>query len=100
MNAKELIGKMAIRTAPIDELRNQSGGGMGFMGFSNSYINVPNYYFCEHPIKIVNATDNHIVYEQELGDSATTHILSCKYCDDNWIDYEELVGSQCKQQEG
>ena len=77
MNAKELIGKEAIRTAP------------------NKH---PDYSYCSDAVFIVNATDNHIVIKSKgIFDNGkeyediTPHILDCRFCDDNWTDYQELI---------
>jgi len=75
MYAKELIGKRAVRTAPANG--------------DNSYRTTP--------IKIVKATETHIVYKYDgmsgifasLGDKV--NLLNSDWNDNNWIDYDELV---------
>ena len=75
MNAKELIGKTAIRT------------GATRLG-DNSYTDTP--------VRILHATDTHVVTEHVLEWERRTfgsepHVLNYTWCDDKWIDYEELM---------
>ena len=81
MKATELVGKMAIRTKHV----TYAGGGT-----DRSHM--------EEPVKILKATDCHIVYE--YGDeflkmcktaNDSPNIMSYEYCDDNWVDYDELM---------
>lgn len=77
MNAKELVGKKAIRTT--------------YTTYAHGTINRS---FMEEPIIIQKATDTHIVYtypEEDICASDKLHVLSYEYCDDSWIDYDELV---------
>lgn len=77
MNAKELIGKEAIRTAPT---------------------NLPDYSYCSEPVLIVNATENHVVIKSKMChgknanyDDIRPHVLDCRFADDNWTGYKELI---------
>ena len=81
MNAKELVGKRAIRTKPV-MLENGS--------FCRSYT--------DDYVTIIKATDSHIIYKwsdkflkvcQTANDDI--NIMSYEYCDENWIDYDELI---------
>ena len=81
MKVIDLIGKWAIRTKHATYAHGQIDRS-----------------FMEDPIKIINATDNHIVYERSEKWSRICpksnneyNILSYEYCDDDWIDYEELI---------
>ena len=77
MKAIDLIGRKAIRTTHATYAH-----GM----ISRSFM--------EEPIVIRNATDTHIVYTYPEGDiccSDKLHVLSYEYCDENWIDYDELI---------
>lgn len=53
MNAKNLIGKMALREKPIEK-QIMTGGILSFGGPSVSTI--PDYSYCTDPVKIVAAT--------------------------------------------
>jgi len=76
MKATELIGKLAIRTSHV----------------TYAHGNICRS-FMEEPIRIIKATDRHIVYEWVNHPSFNDkpNILSYEYCDDNWINYEELI---------
>lgn len=82
MKATELIGKNAIRTSHV----NYAGGNVCRS-------------FMEEPIKILNATDTHIMYKRVFDLFSSNkpntkvgfNILSYEYCDDKWIDYDELT---------
>jgi hypothetical protein len=82
MKASDLIGKKAIRDFHV----TYAGGTV-----SRSFM--------EEPIKIIRATDKHIVYEWcenflRVCPSAndTPNILSYEHCDNHWLDYNELIG--------
>jgi len=74
MRAKELVGKMAIRTAPVQY-------GNGNQDFS----------YTSDPIEIAKVTENHIVYNREMFGEQHTSILNNRWLDDNWTDYVELM---------
>ena len=75
MKAKELVGKMAIRTAPAQFPRCND----------NSYSN--------EGIKILKVTDSHIVYGSKdiCTGEFERHILNYVWLDGNWADYEKLM---------
>ena len=90
MKLTELIGKKAIRTAPVYEQKYQSGS-LGWYSGGGRYVDVPNYKFCTEPIMVLAATDtNAIVSVQNVCGEEIRKNLSCLYCDDNWCDYGEL----------
>jgi|GEM_PF-3970748 len=76
MKATELIGKKAIRTAPTKE--------HGDFSYTNE------------PVEIVAATNTHVLMKnigwkkKIYGDDV--HVLNSTFCDDNWTDYDELIG--------
>lgn len=76
MLASELIGKKAIRTT-----HTTMAGGTVCRSFMDD------------PIIILKVTDSHIVYryidKSYMGNEP--YILTYEYCDDNWIDYDELI---------
>ena len=81
MTAKQLIGKTAIRIK-----HTTYAGGCIDRSFTST------------PIEIINATDTHIVYKHAKGSveakifkSDEPRILPYEFCDDNWIDYTELL---------
>ena len=77
MKPEELIGKLAIRTNPPRELGD--------------------YSYTSEPIRIIKVTKNHIVYDhvgtlEENIFEDKTYILDKRWIDDNWEDYNELIG--------
>jgi hypothetical protein len=61
------------------------------MGIFSTMKERPVYAYTQDPIKILKATDHHIVFEREWLGVKKTSILDCRYCDNNWIDYDELM---------
>jgi hypothetical protein len=93
MEAKELIGKTAIRTRPVMTEKIISAG---LFSGGDTVRQIPDFYYCTTPIRILNATDYHIVFLPcELIVAGPTElkprILDLRFCDDNWIDYESLI---------
>lgn len=85
MKATELIGKKAVRTQPIYHI---SDGGFMAMGL----VKKPDYTYTTEPIKILKATDSHIIVERDCFDGTKKQvILNILFCDDNWCDYDELI---------
>ena len=84
MKARDLIGKLAIRTNPIIL-------GENFITGKANY----DYSYTTSPIKILKVTDNHIVYnysgtsEEKIFEGQ--YILDKRWIDDNWEDYEKLM---------
>lgn len=74
MNAKKLIGKMALRSAPV-------------VVYGGNY----NYAYTTKPIKILTATESHIVAEYNWYGKPEVEIINCMYCDENWIEYDHLM---------
>ena len=78
MKATELIGKTAIRTnyaTRVNGLKDDS--------------------YTDRPIVIKYATDTHIVFTYTKNytfyNSGKFNVLNYEFCDDNWIDYDELI---------
>lgn len=84
MKAKELEGKLAIRTKPVI-LR------------INDFLNpTKDYSYTTSPIKILKVTENHILYSyegtyEEKIFNKEIHILDNRWIDDNWVSYDELI---------
>lgn len=85
MEAKKLIGKLAIRTKPIILGRNNFTGKECY-----------DFSYTTSPIRILKVTENHILMtSKSIGDEKIfvedIHILDRRWVDDNWEDYEELI---------
>lgn len=78
MKAQELINKRAIRIYHVV----MAGGNV-------------DRSFLDEPIFVLSATDAHIVYRDISScfssQRGTINILSYEYCDDKWIDCDELL---------
>ncbi|MFA5324486.1 MAG: hypothetical protein WC373_17550 [Smithella sp.] len=87
MYPKELIGKKAIRTAPVSY-----GTHTHFMTGEKS--EVKDYSYTTEPLLIVNATDTHIIIknvEESICHNPSKdrlHILNYRWIDNNWVDYD------------
>ena len=91
MNAKELIGKNAIREKPIKKAEVVSSG---LYTIGSRVQSIPDYTYCVEPAKIINATDHHVVIEREVFGKIHMMLLDERYCDDAWTDYDELIGGK------
>lgn len=85
MKAKELAGKLAIRTKPIIL------GNNDFTGEEEK-----DYSYTTSPINIIRVTENHIIYNfigtpDEKIFGKEFKILDDRWNDDNWEDYKELT---------
>ena len=75
MNIKELVGKTAIRTGPVD--------------YRNGH---KDYSYTTDGLFVLAVTDTHIVVEHGEGFmKGTRSILNSRWLDDNWGDYDELM---------
>ena len=78
MKPEQLIGKLAIRTQPPKGLDD--------------------YSYTTETIRIIKVTENHIVYDhvgtlEEKIFEDKKYILDKRWIDDNWEDYNELIGN-------
>ena len=78
MEAKQLIGKLAISTKRTKKTNDGS--------------------YTTNPIFILIATDSHIEYRSSLfGGDVYVGIMGIEFCDDNWIDFEENFSNESKE---
>lgn len=95
MYAKDLVGKTCIRQKPVNIERYVAMSGSYFMFGEDRYkkITETDYTYCKEPVKIVAATDSIIVCEvKSIVGTLVIVNLDERYCDDNWIDYDVLLG--------
>lgn len=81
---KNLEGKLAIRTKPVNLGKN----------FIGEYCY--DYSYTSSPVRILKVTESHIVYdrvgtgeEKIFGNKKS--ILDKRWIDDNWTSYDELL---------
>lgn len=76
MKATELIGKTAIRVAPVKL-------GVNEFGVTHDYS------YCSRPVEISHATEHHVFIKNPFSpiNIEKTHILDRRWCDENWIEY-------------
>jgi hypothetical protein len=89
MYAGELIGKLAIRTAPVDR-------GEREVGYSGVVTRCLDNSFTDSPIIILAATESHIVFKYDSNhdpilDDGKRQVLNYEYCDDNWTSWDDLM---------
>jgi hypothetical protein len=87
MHPKQLIGKKAIRTAPVSY-----GKRTPMFGIGGAEENL-DYSFTSEPLVILAVTDSHIVYEYPNYCSYLkgNHFLDSRWIDNNWADYQALM---------
>lgn len=95
MNAKELIGKTCIREKPVIKERweNTRTIGLFYGGGGYEKIQETDYTYCAEAVKIVAASDHNIVVERisTFSGKPIQTILDERYCDDHWVDFDELL---------
>lgn len=96
MNLRDLVGKMAIRTAEA------IGGTNTCVPFSFDFTQPlfpfeagsPRKYM-DKPVKIINVTEDQVVVE----DDGVRKLLERKYIDGHWVDYEKLLHPEKEEKE-
>ena len=88
MYPHQLIGKLAVRTKPVDYGERDSF-------FGGTKTKIEDYSFSSSPIKIMGATENHIIYKyvksEEKLFGEEIRLLDHRWIDNNWTNYEELL---------
>lgn len=94
MRLKDLVGKMAIRTAePFSIMPPSSVVEFGLYGepvairFNQKYM--------DEPVKIVNVKEDQVVVEC----NGKRELLERKFIDAHWTDYEKLLHPEKEEQE-
>jgi hypothetical protein len=90
MYPRELIGKKAVRTGPVNY-----GSRAHFM--TGQKEEHKDYSYTTDPLIILQATDSHIVvqhppdsYAAKCGTNAP-RLLDCRWIDDQWADYDLIL---------
>ena len=91
MFAKELIGKTVLRERPV--LRKRFIRTGDFLSAAEKEVTDSDYTYTANPVKIVAATDSHIIVESKNSFTKEPKqcVLNSTFCDDAWIDIEDLL---------
>lgn len=104
MELKNLVGKLAIRTARPDvtvdlhDLMNPLGIGAFCVG-SEPWRKANRYdeQYMDTPVKIVSVKEEQVVVENTKD--GRRKLLERKYMDDHWTDYERLLHPEEEEKE-
>lgn len=94
MYLKDLVGKMAIRTAEPFSVVPPSGV-VGFGLHGEPMVFRFNQKYMDEPVKIVNVKEDQVVIE----DNGERKLLERKFIDEHWADYEKLLHPEKEEQE-
>lgn len=95
MYLKDMVGKLAIRTAeafdpePFPPVRLN----FGFPTFSTKPGSTRKYM--DEPIKIINVKEDQVVIEYH----GERNLLERKYIDNHWVDYDKFLHPEKEEQE-
>lgn len=96
MKLKDLVGKMAIRTAETIGGTNVCPPfGFDFTQPLFPFEAVPPRKYMDKPVKIINVKEDQVVVE----DNGVRKLLERKYIDGHWADYEKLLHPEKEEQE-
>lgn len=95
MRLKDLVGKMAIRTAEPFSFQPSTGivSGFGFFGEPKIFRYAQKYM--DEPVKIVNVKEDQVVIE----DNGERKLLERKFIDEHWTDYDKFLHPEKEEQE-
>jgi hypothetical protein len=102
MFATQLIGKKAIRTKPCSLSIKGEADDIPFMGLMGIGTGTGagiryDYSYTDEPLIILAATESHVIVKHPEDSFLVRHvgneprILDCRWCDENWTDYDELM---------
>lgn len=93
MKLTELVGKKAIRTAPIK--RQEIIGNNMTIGFNSGQrvVEMDNTAYCDDFIIVLAASETNAIIQVNsiFGDKPYQKTLGPEFCDDNWTDYDQLL---------
>ena len=94
MRLKDLVGKMAIRTAEPFSIV-PSSGVVGFGLHGEPMVFRFNQKYMDEPVKIVNVKEDQVVVEC----NGKRELLERRFIDTHWTDYEKLLHPEKEEQE-
>lgn len=95
MRLKDLVGKMAIRTAEPFSFEPPSGIVASFSLFGKPTVFRFNQKYMDEPVKIVNVKEDQVVIE----DNGERKLLERKFIDEHWTDYDKFLHPEKEGQE-
>ena len=95
MRLKNLVGKMAIRTAEPFSTEPPSGIVASFGLFGKPTVFRFNQKYMDEPVKIVNVKEDQVVIE----DNGERKLLERKFIDEHWTDYDKFLHPEKEEQE-
>lgn len=95
MRLKDLVGKMAIRTAEPFSFEPPMGIISGFGLFGEPKVFRYAQKYMDVPVKIISVKENQVAIE----DQGVRKLLERKFIDEHWTDYEKLLHPEKEEQE-
>lgn len=95
MRLKDLVGKMAIRTAEPFSTEPTLGIMASFNLFGKPTVFRFNQKYMDEPVKIVNVKEDQVVIE----DNGERKLLERKFIDEHWTDYDKFLHPEKEEQE-
>lgn len=95
MRLKDLVGKMAIRTAEPFSTEPLSGIVTGFGLFGKPTVFRFNQKYMDEPVKIINVKEDQVAIEEH----GERKLLERRYIDNHWIDYDKFLHPEKEEQE-
>lgn len=95
MRLKDLVGKMAIRTAEPFSTEPTLGIVTSFNLFGKPTVFRFNQKYMDEPVKIVNVKEDQVVIE----DNGERKLLERKFIDKHWTDYDKFLYPEKEEQE-
>lgn len=95
MRLKDLVGKMAIRTAEPFNTEPTLGIMASFNLFGKPTVFRFNPKYMDEPVKIVNVKEDQVVIE----DNGERKLLERKFIDEHWTDYDKFLHPEKEEQE-
>lgn len=95
MRLKDLVGKMAIRTAEPFSFEPSTGIISGFGLFGEPKVFRYAQKYMDVPVKIISVKENQVAIE----DQGVRKLLERKFIDEHWTDYERLLHPEEEEKE-
>lgn len=94
MRLKDLVGKMAIRTAEPFSFEPPTGIISGFGLFGEPKVFRYAQKYMDVPVKIISVKENQVAIE----DQGVRKLLERKFIDEHWTDYDKFLHPEKEEQ--